>query len=261
MSGWDTFDRAAAAYNAVRPNYPVELFDCIRAYSPALPTAPNVLEIGIGSGQATRQMAVAGWHVLGVEPGADLAATARAELVSFDNVRVETARFEDLEAPWHTFDLVTAATAWHWIDPAIGIPKAARLLRPDGALALWWNAHVTDTPDPGWVPIRRVYEDVAPHLARLAPLTPDRVDYDPAAELRAAVEFTDIEQHRFPFEVTYTATEFLALIGTYASHRPLAEDVRAELHRRLEETIDRDLDGVVTKPYECLLVLGTPRCP
>ena len=83
-----------------------------------------------------------------------------------------------------------SATAWHWVNPAIGIPKAARLLTPDGTLALWWNAHDTDTADPHWAPVRRVYEDVAPHLARLAPLTPDRPDYDPCAELLASGLFT-----------------------------------------------------------------------
>ena len=259
MSGWDTFDREAAAYHAVRPSYPPLIFERIREYAPELPAAPEVVEIGVGTGQATKQMAAAGWHILGVEPGPDLANAARRDLAAFENVRVETARFEDIELPLDRYDLVTAATSWHWVDPDVGIPKAAGLLRPGGALALWWNAHVTDTPDPRWAPIRRVYEDVAPHLARLAPLTPDRPDYDPAAELQLSGHFTDIEQHRFPFSVTYSVAAFLALIGTYASHRTLSDDIRDRLHRELAEAIDRELAGVVTKPYECLLVLGRPR--
>lgn len=258
MSGWDTFDRAAADYRAVRPSYPREVFDCIREYAPDLPAAPMVVEIGIGSGQATRQMAEIGWRVVGLEPGLELSAAARADLAEFDMVSVETVRFEDADLADRAYDVVASATAWHWVDPDVGIPKAARLLRPSGALALWWNAHVTDTDDPRWVPIRNVYEEVAPDLAQLAPLTPDRPDYDPAGELRRSERFADVEAHRFAFTATYTVSEFLALIRTYASHRSLTEEVRGRLHRALEEAIDRELDGVVTKPYECLLVLGRP---
>ena len=256
-SGWDTYNRAAEAYRAVRPVYPTAMFDRIENYASALPSVPRVLEIGAGSGQATRQMLVRGWAVVALEPGADLAQSARDDLGEFGDVEIRVSRFEDAELPDRGFDLITAATAWHWIDPVVGFPKSARLLRPEGVLALWWNAHVPETTDPGWVPIRRVYEQVAPHLARLAPLTPDRPDYDPVSELAAAPWFTDVEQHDFPFAVSYTAAEFLALIGTYASHRTLDERTRRRLHAALTDVIDTELNGTVTKPYNCLLVLAT----
>jgi len=240
----------------VRPAYPNAVFDQITSYASAIPVAPSVLEIGAGSGQATRQMLSRGWRVVALEPGADLAEAARTDLVEFDHFEVRTSRFEDTDLPDGSFDLVTSATAWHWVDPSIGIPKTARLLRPGGTVALWWNAHVPDTTDPGWRPIRHVYEQIAPHLARLAPLTPDRPDYDPVAELTASPWFTNIEQHDIPFTVSYTAAEFVALIGTYASHRELDERTRQRLHTALNDIINTELGGSVTKPYNCLLVLA-----
>lgn len=261
MTGWDTFERAAAAYRALRPTYPPAVFDRIEQYAGDLPAVPQVVEVGVGTGQATRQMAERGWRILGIEPGAELAAAARADLAEFETVEVRTVRFEDTDLLDATFDLVTAATAWHWIDPIVGLSKAARLLRNDGVIALWWNAHVTDTPDPRWASIRGVYEDVAPQLARLAPLTPDRPDYDPVAELAASGLFTDIERDSFPFSATYTTDEFIALIGTYASHGTLPDGVRARLYAELRRAIDRELGGVVTKPYDCVLVLGTVGAP
>jgi len=257
MSGWDTYNRTASAYRAVRPVYPTAVFDRIAGYRPGLPPVPRVLEIGAGSGQATRQMLLLGWQVVALEPGEDLAQAARADLGEFDQVEIRDVRFEDADLVDHSFDLLTAATAWHWVDPAVGIPKARRVLRPAGTMALWWNAHVPDTTDPGWEPIRRVYERVAPHLARLAPLTPDRADYDPAAELAASPWIIDVEEHDFPFTVSYRTAEFLALIGTYASHRTLDEPTRQRLHDALARAIDSELGGTVTKPYNCLLVLAT----
>ena len=256
-SGWDTYNCAAGAYRAVRPAYPTAMFDRIETYASGLPSVPHVLEIGAGSGQATRQMLVRGWEVVALEPGAELARAARDDLGGFGDVDIRISRFEDVELPDGSFDLITAATAWHWIDPVVGLPKAARLLRPGGTLALWWNAHVPDTTAPGWVPIRRVYEQVAPHLARLAPLTPDRPDYDPVGELTAAPWFTDVEQHDFPFAVSYTAADFLALIGTYASHRTLNDSTRLRLHSALSDAIETELGGTVSKPYNCLLVLAS----
>jgi SAM-dependent methyltransferase len=231
------------------------VFDAIVRYG-VLPAGPSVVEIGAGTGQATVQMAARGWRVLAVEPGAQLAALAHRRLAAFDQVTVATSTFEAAELSDSSFDVVAAATAWHWVDPVSGYAKAARVLTPEGVIALWWNAHVPDTSDPGWTPIRRVYEEVAPELARLARLTPDRPDYDPALELEHSGHFRDVQEIVFPFSVTYTSTRFLTLIDTYASHQRLDPAARDRLHRRLQEVIATELSGVVTKPYDAVLVLG-----
>jgi SAM-dependent methyltransferase len=49
--------------------------------------------------------------------------------------RLQVASFEDL-ADTGPFDLIVSATAFHWVDPGVGLAKAARLLRPGGWLAL-----------------------------------------------------------------------------------------------------------------------------
>jgi SAM-dependent methyltransferase len=256
--GASRFDAVAETYDAVRPGYPSEVFDAIRAYAerPDAPGPLRVLEVGIGTGQATAQMCARGWHVVGIEPGANLAAVARDRLASSAPVEVLTATFESVRVEPASFDVVASATAWHWVDPGVGYEKAARALHPDGVIALWWNAHVPDTPDPRWASIRRTYEEVVPELARLARLTPDRPDYDAAAELAACGWFSGVERNVFPFSVDYTADAFLALLDTYASHQQLEAARRRELYERLTRAIDGELGGTVTKPYEALLVLG-----
>lgn len=257
VSDWRTFDSVAATYDEVRPGYPIAVFDAISAYG-QLSVRPDVLEIGVGTGQATLQMVGRGWDVVGVEPGPELAAIARARLAGFARTSVLVSTFEAIELTDSFFDVVASATAWHWVDPSVGYDKAARVLRQTGTIALWWNAHVPETRDPHWVPIRRVYERAAPELAVLPRLTPDRPDYDPAAELRASGQFRDIRQHVFPFSVTYTAEAFLALLDTYASHRHLDSDRRRDLYDRLAEAVAIELGGAITKPYEAVLVLGRP---
>ena len=248
------YEAVAAPYRAVRPEYPADVFAAIESYAD-LPDPPRVLEVGAGTGQATRQMAALGWSIDAIEPGRRLSTELRS-VARPDSVRVREVRFEDAVVEGSSFDLVVAATSWHWVDASVGYRKARAALRPRGTIALMWNAHVPDTTHPDWVPIRRVYLDIAPELADLARLTPDRVDYDPAWELEHSECFDDIEQHTWPFEVSYTTVEFLTLIDTYASHRRLDAHRRRQLGDRLRSTIDDDLGGHVTKPYETLLVLG-----
>ena len=154
----NTFDAVAPTYDAIRPTYPEAVFDTIESYLSSVAQHPHVLEVGVGTGQATLQMAAREWRVFGVEPGAQLASTARSRLAAHDLVTVTTATFEAVDAAEATFDLVASATAWHWVDPVLGYTKAHRVLNRDGAIALWWNAHVPDTTDPRWEPVRTAYE-------------------------------------------------------------------------------------------------------
>ena len=94
----------------------------------------RLLEIGSGTGKATRPLLERGFSVVCVELGAQLAEQARRNLAGLP-VEVETEPFETWSGEPKTFDLVYAATAWHWLDPAIRYGKAHQLLRPGGHLA------------------------------------------------------------------------------------------------------------------------------
>src|SRR5205823_12017012 len=155
---------------------------------------PSVVEVGPGSGQATQEMARRGWSVVGIEPGADLCALAAERLAPFRDVALVEAKFEDADLPDLSFDVVAAATSWHWVDATVAYRRAAEVLVEGGTLALWWNAHVTGADVEAWRPIRDVYERTAPELTDLARLTPDRPDYDPAEEVVASQFFEHVEE-------------------------------------------------------------------
>jgi SAM-dependent methyltransferase len=132
-----TFNSAADRYDGARPEYPDELFDeVVRRTS--LTRGSRILEVGCGTGKATRPLAARGFHVTCVELGPELAAMARRNLAASTDVEVVQDAFES----WHppagvAFDVVAAATTWHWIDPSLRYQKAFDLLRPGGHLAFW----------------------------------------------------------------------------------------------------------------------------
>ena len=127
------FDSIAELYDATRQGYPAEIADTLVANA-ALGPAASVLEIGCGTGQLTRQLAGRALNLTAIDIGAAMVQAARRN-VGDATARFEVCSFEDF-ADSGLFDLIVSATAFHWVDPSVGLAKAARLLRPGGWLAL-----------------------------------------------------------------------------------------------------------------------------
>ncbi|MGH3661473.1 MAG: class I SAM-dependent methyltransferase [Micromonosporaceae bacterium] len=137
-----TFDSAAQLYHQARPDYPPELYDELVRRT-ALRPGDQLLEIGCASGKATIPLARRGFRITCVELGSALAAEARRRLVAFPDVRIVEADFDTWQPrQGAAYDLVFAATAWHWLDPATRYRNAWTLLRPGGHLAFWGATHV-----------------------------------------------------------------------------------------------------------------------
>jgi SAM-dependent methyltransferase len=126
------FDGIAEQYDASRQRYPAEIVDVIVATGDIGPGA-CVLEIGCGTGQLTTQLAGRGFNLTVIDIGPAMIARARAN-ISDPAVRIVVSAFEEFSGG--PFDLIVSATAFHWVDPEVGLVKAAQLLRPDAWLAL-----------------------------------------------------------------------------------------------------------------------------
>jgi SAM-dependent methyltransferase len=230
------FDEDAEGYDRARPSYPSGIVD-------AIPRG-RLLEIGCGTGKLTKDLVARGDDVLGVEPGANLAALARRY------APVELSTFEEWDPAGRTFDAVVCATAWHWLDPATRVQRAFALAP---ALAIVDTHH--GLPDAGDDLFRHQHlaygrwedDDQGP------PQHPDDV-----APLRAA-ELGDVEIVREVVAVTYSPDEFFAVLDTYSGHRALDADTRRGLYDELRSMMGE----TVTKHYlfELAVAPGAARAP
>lgn len=138
-----SFNAAAAQYAANRPSYPAALFDAIEELAGRTLTGARVADIGAGTGIATALLHARGAEVVAVEPGTGMAEQFRRTHPGIPIIRGDG---NDLPLLADSADLLTYAQSWHWTDPARAVPEACRVLRPGGALALWWNTYALDVP-------------------------------------------------------------------------------------------------------------------
>ncbi|MGW5635473.1 class I SAM-dependent methyltransferase [Streptomyces sp. NPDC003832] len=138
-----SFNAAAAQYAANRPSYPPALLDAVEELAGRPLAGARVVDIGAGTGIATALLHARGAEVVAVEPGEGMAAEFRKAHPGIPIVRGDG---NSIPLADSSMDLITSAQAWHWTDPARSVPEALRVLRPGGALALWWNTNVLDVP-------------------------------------------------------------------------------------------------------------------
>jgi len=208
-----------------------------------------VLEIGCGTGQATVPLAERGCQIVAVELGAGLATVARRKLARFPLVQVVDAAFEDWPLPPAPFDVVVAATAFHWIDPAVRVAKAADALRPGGALAVISTHHVAGGDQGFFADVQACYERWDPatppgHRLPTADQIPLRSD-----ELDRSGRFGAVVFRRHEWELSYTTAAYLEVLRTYSGHIAMAPDARDGLFDCIADLIERRYRGRINKRY------------
>src|SRR5579884_3686406 len=196
-----TFGEVAELYEQARPSYPQQLVDEVLAYAELEP-ADRILEVGAGTGKATRQFAAAGFALVALEPSPAMAEVARATCRGLPSVTIEQAEFEQWTLPPRPFKLVISAQAWHWIDPQLRYVKARAALGTGGALAAFWNHADWSTAALREV-IEKAYRQAAPQFEPSGPMHPliGEGDWAPAwqAEIDATPGFAQPEVRTYPW--------------------------------------------------------------
>jgi SAM-dependent methyltransferase len=135
-----TFEGLASIYQKHRPSYPDAVMERIAKLAPSEPC--QALDVGAGTGIASRGMAQAlgsGWHVKGLEPGADMLREARRSSDGIVNLSFEQSGAETLPVANGTTGLILVAQALHWFDRPLFYSECGRVLAPGGRLMVLYN--------------------------------------------------------------------------------------------------------------------------
>jgi SAM-dependent methyltransferase len=261
-----TFDSAADLYQQAWPEYPVALYDALIAAA-GLSAGDRLLEVGCGTGKATLPLARRGFRITCVELGPALASAARRNLAGFPEVEVIVGAFETLDPPAaDPFDVVFAATAWHWLDPAIRYRRAWELLGPGGHLVFWSATHVfPQGGDPLFAEIQAVYEEIGEGLPEGAGYSQPGELLDKREEIERSGLFNDVVVRHFDWEVVYDADGYLRLLDTFSGHIAMKPWQRDRLYSEIRRRLGKRADGRLHRGWGAVLHvarrLDTPAAP
>lgn len=226
------FDEVAVLYDRARPSYPQQLARDVLELA-RLAESDRILEVGCGTGQATRLFAPHGHRMTCLEPGAGLARLARENFADLPHIQILETTFEDWPVEEGAFALLISAQAFHWVKPEVRFHKSAQALAEDGAIALFWNV-----PAVSETAVHRAIEE---QYARHAPTLGERVPGQfppppgpppgppPHEEIRASGLFGTVLQRSYPWQAQYDIEQFVALMLTHSNHRLLPEPAREAL--------------------------------
>ncbi|MFL4904602.1 class I SAM-dependent methyltransferase [Streptomyces sp. MMS24-I2-30] len=236
-----SFDGVATQYAGARPGYPPDLFDAVAELAGRRLAGADVLDCGAGTGIATRLLRERGARVVALEPGAGMAGELHRAEPEVPLVRGEG---EALPFAAGSFDVITYAQSWHWTDPARSVPEALRVLRPHGALALWWNQ----------ADLRVAW--VAEEEERLAPFT--RRFPTTVAELFTAYP-VQVATGEFTWSRRITVDEHTRNLGTHSHFVIMDPAERADILGANHTALVRDFPaGALDEPYRCGLTVVRP---
>ena len=245
MSRALSFGAMAEAYERFRPGYPVHLFDLVMTY--AGQPVRTALEIGAGTGKATRLFAQPGVTVTATEPDGPMLAELRKHVPA--NVKTVQAAFEDLR-PAESYGLVYAAAALHWTNPERRWSRMAALLQPGGVFASFGGpARLADPTVAEAVRAAR-----APFLESDEVPSPDGTpaghDMEwPGTELQRSEWFDDVQQFVIERRLTMSAGDYIGHLSTISAYLELPtaaqEQVLSRIMQVLPETVEVAADITV----------------
>ncbi len=236
-----TFNNDPALYNQIRPAYPEALVEDVVEIC-GLKHTSRILDVGCGTGQASKPFIEKGYKLTGIDLGEDMIAYAQTKFREQQNAEFIRAEFEKWNGK-EKFDLIISATAFHWIDPEIGYKKAASLLKNNGYLAIYSNRHINK--ERGFFKeSQAVYNKYYSPIAK---------EYRNSANLYREKYFKLAYERNYQWNIEYQAKEYLDLLNTYSDHISLPDQNRILLFEGIEKLIQERYEGRVLKEYESVL--------
>lgn len=235
-----SFGRVADAYDRARPSYPREAVEWLVGTR-----SSTVVELGAGTGKLTDVLLGLGHDVLATDPLEEMLAHLQER---HPDVRVATAPAEQIPAATRSVDTVVAAQAFHWFDASAALREVARVLKPEGRVALAWNVRDERVP---WV--RKLGEIIGR----------SGQDEDPTDTLVSSGLFGYVEQETFRHWQPLRKHELRDLVTSRSDLAVMDPMARDRVLRRVDELFDdydRGPDGLLL-PYvaRCYRAVVRPR--
>lgn len=243
-------------YEIGRPGYPIELFNDIVNFS-GLKNDARVLEIGSGPGQATDYFVKNLYSITGIEIEEKQVQYLLEKYSEYKNFNSICSSFEEYDGVKEDYDLIFSATAFHWIKPEIGYPKAYNLLKKGGVIAVFWHlSSVVEPKTEMQIEIRNIYRKAAPEFD-------DFLTLEEAEDLHNR-RFLEIQTNNlfgmpvskiYRWDDEYTTERYLKLINTFSDFHDLDNCKKKAILEAVADYINSK-NGKIIVPQEVRLYMA-----
>jgi SAM-dependent methyltransferase len=258
-AGRRLFGLDPVAYDSARPGHAPRVYE-ILVERCGLTAGTRVLEVGPGTGQATRRLLDHGARLVALEPDPALARYLEDTLSTRIEVHVTPLEDVDLEAAH--FDLAVAASSFHWVDELPGLAKLFEALRPGGWIALWWTLFgEPGKPDAFIQATSPLLENLkaSPTHAATPERPPHALDNAARVEAMRKAGFEDTANEVVRWEARWDTSGIRALYGTFSPIARLDEARKTEILDGVARIAEREFGGHVERTL--LTSLYTARRP
>ncbi len=236
------FDENVVQYDRYRPRYTVELYKDIIDFA-SITEESKILEIGCGTGNATLPFIQTGAKVTAVELGENLSQYTMQKFCSYENFNVVNTRFEDYSSR-EKYNLIFAATAFHWIKPEYAYARCKELLTPNGVLATFWNTpRISRRNDKLYSEIQSLYAEYLPDSKEESEALLDSKWYAlRCSRLNGYFEIYGFDHTKFKIyrdTRTFTADDYVGLLHTYSDHMVLNPEKRHDFFDKIQAVIKK----------------------
>lgn len=236
-----TFDTVAGTYEKMRPGYPKELYQRIFDEI-AIDSASRVVEVGIGAGQATLPILQTGCTLTAVEYGENFSKLCQEKFREYQKFSVITEKFEQVSFPDDGYDLVYSASAFHWVPEETGYRKVYEMLKSGGVFARFANHPYRDKGNPALseeidnIYARYYYPYYGKDIKSVTEYSEEQAKE--RAKIAEKYGFVDLKYAMFYRTRTFSASEYIELLGTYSDHIAIEEGIRTEFFAKIKEAIN-----------------------
>jgi SAM-dependent methyltransferase len=244
----DLFSRQSAHYARYRPSYPKELFQYILPFVEGRDCA---WDCATGNGQAAVELALHFRQVIAT----DISSEQLEHAVPKENIRYALTPAERTSFPDNSFDLITVATAYHWLKPELFFTEATRVGKPGAVVAIWaYNLLRAEEES-----LNRVIDDLYCNLT--GPYWDMERRHVEQSYASVDFRFQPLPSRDFTIRVEWNRDDLLGYLATWSSVQRYEQHLGTSPIPRMEERIRETWpdDSLQSFRFPLFLRMGTVR--
>ena len=238
----DLFSAQANLYAQFRPGYPKALYDHILSF---VPQKGKAWDCATGNGQAAGELA----NYFTAVYATDISPSQLDEAIKRDNIFYSIASAEYTHFENDTFDLITIATAYHWINWELFKKEAFRVGKNECVVAAWtYYTLLTDDKN-----IQQVYNHFYKNITN--PYWEKERQFVDDQYKTVAFDFEPLPDAHFETVVHWTKEQFKGYLGTWSAVQNYKKLKGHDPLLLIREDLDNYWSGTETKEFRFPLAL------